>query len=174
MVHSLKISNITQVFIDPDASDPIRESEEEIKNALPNVKLNYLEEQDLMHELLNSRSPEFLQQDKIRTPLGLTDFKPSMLIYTSGTTGLPKSAIMSWRKSSVGCQVFGHVLHMTNESTVFTAMPLFHSTAALLGACAIPVSYTHLDVYKRQTSTTLPDGTIGASLFTQVITFVDN
>lgn len=26
---------------------------------------------------------------------------------------------------------------MTNESTVFTAMPLFHSTAALLGACAI-------------------------------------
>lgn len=90
-----------------------------------------------MHELLNSQSPEFLQQDNVRTPLGLTDFKPSMLIYTSGTTGLPKSAIMSWRKSSVGCQVFGHVLHMTNESTVFTAMPLFHSTAALLGACAI-------------------------------------
>ncbi|AHY74523.1 ADI_G0002670.mRNA.1.CDS.1 [Saccharomyces cerevisiae] len=137
LVHSLKISNITQVFIDPDASNPIRESEEEIKNALPDVKLNYLEEQDLMHELLNSQSPEFLQQDNVRTPLGLTDFKPSMLIYTSGTTGLPKSAIMSWRKSSVGCQVFGHVLHMTNESTVFTAMPLFHSTAALLGACAI-------------------------------------
>ena len=72
-----------------------------------------------------------------RQPSDLTDFKPSMLIYTSGTTGLPKSAIMSWRKSSVGCQVFGHVLHMSNESTVFTAMPLFHSTAALLGACAI-------------------------------------
>ncbi|CAI4055224.1 hypothetical protein SKDZ_02G1440 [Saccharomyces kudriavzevii ZP591] len=137
LVHSLKISNIAQVFIDPDASNPIRESEEEIKNALPNTKLNYIEEQDLMHQVLNSQSPEFLQLDNIRTPSDLTDFKPSMLIYTSGTTGLPKSAIISWRKSSIGCQAFGHVLHMTNESTVFTAMPLFHSTAALLGACAI-------------------------------------
>lgn len=137
LVHSLKISNITQVFIDPDASKPISESEEEIKNALPNIKLNYFEEQDLMRQLLNPQSPEFLQEDDVRTPLSLTDFQPSMLIYTSGTTGLPKSAIMSWRKSSVGCQMFGHVLHMNNESTVFTAMPLFHSTAALLGACAI-------------------------------------
>ena len=48
-----------------------------------------------------------------------------------------QNPLLAWRKSSVGCQVFGHVLHMTNESTVFTAMPLFHSTAALLGACAI-------------------------------------
>lgn len=137
LVHSLKISNIAQVFIDPDASEPINQSEEEIKNALPNLILNYLDEKSLYDIIMNPNSPEFLQDDNIRSPRDLTDFKPSMLIYTSGTTGLPKAAIMSWRKSSVGCKLFGHVLHMNPDSIVFTGMPLFHSTAALLGACAI-------------------------------------
>ncbi|KAL3232846.1 Very long-chain fatty acid transport protein [Nakaseomyces bracarensis] len=137
LVHSLKISSISKVFIDPDASKSIKESEEEIMNAIPGIQLNYLNETELMNILTDANSPTFLQEPEIRSPAGLTDFKPAMLIYTSGTTGLPKSAIMSWRKAHVGCQLFGHVLHMSNESTVFTAMPLFHSTAALLGACAI-------------------------------------
>ncbi|CCK72180.1 long-chain fatty acid transporter FAT1 KNAG_0J00980 [Huiozyma naganishii CBS 8797] len=137
LLHSLKISNITQVFIDPDASQSIQACEEEVKNALPHVMLNYLDENDLYNTIKDETAPKFLQKDEVRSPEGLTDYKPSMLIYTSGTTGLPKSAIMSWRKSSVGCKLFGHVLHMHNQSTVFTSMPLFHSTAALLGACAI-------------------------------------
>ncbi|CCD22791.1 long-chain fatty acid transporter FAT1 NDAI_0A06370 [Naumovozyma dairenensis CBS 421] len=137
LVHSLKISDITQVFIDPDASEPIMKSEEEIKNELPNVRLNYLDENDLMSVILNPSSPTFLQEDELRSPKDLTDFKAAMLIYTSGTTGLPKSAIMSWRKAAIGCQLFGYVLHMNNESVVFTGMPLFHSTAALLGVCAV-------------------------------------
>lgn len=137
LVHSLKISNITQVFIDPDASKPISQSEENIKNALPEIMLNYLDEPELLNTIRDPTSPQFLENDEIRSPKSLTDFQPSMLIYTSGTTGLPKSAIMSWRKSSVGCKLFGHVLHMNTDSIVFTGMPLFHSTAALLGACAI-------------------------------------
>ena len=137
LVHSLEISKIQQVFIDPDASQPIRESESLIYERLPEIKLNYLDEPNLMKRLLDTNSPSFLQSDEQRCPRGLTDFKPSMLIYTSGTTGLPKSAIMSWRKSGVGTQLFGWVLHMDNQSVVFTAMPLFHSTAALLGVCAV-------------------------------------
>lgn len=137
LVHSLKISDICQVFIDPDASASINQSEELIKKNLPNIKLNYLDEIDLLNTIRDPKSPQFLEIDEIRTPKSLTDYQPSMLIYTSGTTGLPKSAIMSWRKSSVGCKLFGHVLHMNPDSIVFTGMPLFHSTAALLGACAI-------------------------------------
>ncbi|KAG0655324.1 long-chain fatty acid transporter fat1 [Monosporozyma unispora] len=137
LIHSLQISDIAQVFIDPEASIPISKSEEEIKNALPGLVLNYLDEKSLYETIMHPQSPEFLQEDELRTPKELTDYKPSMLIYTSGTTGLPKSAIMSWRKSSVGCKLFGHVLHMNPDSIVFTGMPLFHSTAALLGACAI-------------------------------------
>ncbi|CCE65661.1 hypothetical protein TPHA_0M00860 [Tetrapisispora phaffii CBS 4417] len=137
LVHSIKIANIDSVFIDPDASGPISQSEEEIKNALPNVKLNYLDELDLMKQITNPINPIFLQQANVRSPAHLADFNPAMLIYTSGTTGLPKAAILSWRKANIGCLLFGHVLHMDTSSVVFTAMPLFHSTAALLGVCAV-------------------------------------
>ncbi|CCF57057.1 hypothetical protein KAFR_0C00620 [Kazachstania africana CBS 2517] len=137
LVHSLEISNIKQVFIDLESSQPVKDTEVEINQTLPDIKLNFFEEQELMNMLLDTESPQFLQTTEERSPADLTDFQPSMLIYTSGTTGLPKSAIMSWRKSSIGCQLFGHVTHMNDKSNVFTAMPLFHSTAALLGACAI-------------------------------------
>lgn len=137
LVHSLRISNISQVFIDPDAAQPVLDSEEMIKNALPKIKLNYLDEESLLHIINDPASPTFLQTDDERSPEEATDYQPSMLIYTSGTTGLPKSAIMSWRKCAVGTQLFGYVFHMNPDSIVFTAMPLFHSTAALLGVCAV-------------------------------------
>lgn len=137
LVHSLKISNISQVFIDPDAALPVLDSEELIKNSLPNIRLNYLDEESLLQIINDPMSPTFLQTEDIRSPSTAKDYEPSMLIYTSGTTGLPKSAIMSWRKCAVGTQLFGYVFHMNTESIVFTAMPLFHSTAALLGVCAV-------------------------------------
>lgn len=137
LIHAIKVADISQVFIDPAAMELIRNSEEEIKNALPSVKLNYLEETDLIKQLRNPLSPRFLEKSDVRSPEGLTDFKPAMFIYTSGTTGLPKAAILSWRKSSIGCLLFGHVMHMDTSSVVFTAMPVFHSTAALLGVCAV-------------------------------------
>lgn len=87
--------------------------------------------------IMNAESPQFLQDPKKRSPPYATDFQPACLIYTSGTTGLPKSAIMSWRKAVIGCTLFGWVLRIKNDSTVFTAMPLYHSTAALLGVCAV-------------------------------------
>lgn len=136
LVHSLQIAKIAKVFIDPQASEPIRQSEELIKNTLPDIELNYLDS-SLMRVLLDPQSPQFLQSEDIRSPKGLKDYQPAMFIYTSGTTGLPKSAIMSWRKAVFACKLFSHVFHMNNESVAFTAMPLFHSTAALLGLCAI-------------------------------------
>ncbi|CAR25594.1 ZYRO0A03608p [Zygosaccharomyces rouxii] len=137
LVHSLRISGITQVFVDPQASGPIKSSEKEIKEELPNVRLNYLDETELLKTLKDPETPKFLQEDDLRSPQGLTDYKPAMFIYTSGTTGLPKSAIMSWRKATVGCTLFAHIEHMDNNSVVFTAMPLFHSTATLLGVCSV-------------------------------------
>lgn len=137
LVHSLKIASVKKVFIDPQASGPIRESESLIKETIPDIELNYIDEERLMEILTNRKSPQFLQADDVRSPVGLTDYKPAMFIYTSGTTGLPKSAIMSWRKAVFACHLFSHVFHMSRNSIVLTAMPLFHSTAAMLGMCAV-------------------------------------
>lgn len=137
LAHALKISGVCQVFIDPQASGPIKSSENVIEEELPGVKLNYLDEMALMLALQDPKCPTFLQEEDVRSPPGITDYKASMFIYTSGTTGLPKSAIMSWRKAVIGCKLFGRILHMDNHSIVFTAMPLFHSTATLLGVCAV-------------------------------------
>ncbi|CCH62235.1 hypothetical protein TBLA_0G02980 [Henningerozyma blattae CBS 6284] len=138
LVHSLKISNIKQAFIEPDARQSFVETEPQIRRELPDLPIHYIDEHSWEQEiLLNNEAKGLLQEHDKRCPKGLTDFKPAMFIYTSGTTGLPKAAIMSWRKANIGTELFAHVFHMNSESIVFTAMPLFHSTAALLGVCAV-------------------------------------
>ncbi|SCV03405.1 LAMI_0H07888g1_1 [Lachancea mirantina] len=137
LVHSIKIANVKTVLIDPQAAKPIQQTQAEIERELPDCKLRYLAENELLARILDTNSPKFLQDVALRSPSTLSDFSPACLIYTSGTTGLPKSAIMSWRKAVIGCSLFGHVLRIKNNSIVFTAMPLYHSTAALLGVCAV-------------------------------------
>jgi len=60
----------------------------------------------------------------------------AMLIYTSGTTGLPKPALMSWGKASIGAKFASLWLGLNNTDVVYTSMPLYHSSASVLGVCA--------------------------------------
>ncbi|KAI9924609.1 hypothetical protein AWENTII_009699 [Aspergillus wentii] len=71
------------------------------------------------------------QDDKLRTGVVLSDM--ALLIYTSGTTGLPKPAIVSWRKCLSGGMFVNNWLKVRQEDRLFTCMPLYHSSAALLG-----------------------------------------
>lgn len=57
----------------------------------------------------------------------------AMLIYTSGTTGLPKPAIMSWHKARVGALFTGGWMSVKKSDVMYTAMPLYHSAASVLG-----------------------------------------
>ncbi|GAM88451.1 hypothetical protein ANO11243_064840 [Dothideomycetidae sp. 11243] len=57
----------------------------------------------------------------------------ALLIYTSGTTGLPKAAVISWRRFYSTSTVFGQVLLDKPDFRYFTALPLYHSSAAMLG-----------------------------------------
>ncbi|AMD22025.1 HGL315Wp [Eremothecium sinecaudum] len=136
LVHSIKITNVKQVFIDPQASGPIKKTEDDIKKEVPEIQLHYIDEDSLLKLITSEKTPTLRMENKLRSPTGLSDFDAAMLIYTSGTTGLPKSAIISWRKASIGCTLFGHIMRIKPNSVVLTAMPLYHSTAALLGACA--------------------------------------
>lgn len=134
MVHCIKIAGISQVFIDPDCAGPIKDTEGSINSELPSVKLNYLDELELLRILSDKTRPKYRAPDETRRPED-TDSSCSALIYTSGTTGLPKSAIMSWRKAFMAAAFFGSVMHINKLSNVMTAMPLYHSTAAMLGVC---------------------------------------
>jgi acyl-CoA synthetase (AMP-forming)/AMP-acid ligase II len=60
----------------------------------------------------------------------------AMLIYTSGTTGLPKPAIMSWGKCGGGAKFTASWVSLKND-IVYTSMPLYHSSASVLGVCAV-------------------------------------
>jgi acyl-CoA synthetase (AMP-forming)/AMP-acid ligase II len=59
------------------------------------------------------------------------------LIFTSGTTGLPKPAIMSWGKSSSGSKFASSWIALTKKDVLYTSMPLYHSSACVLGLCAV-------------------------------------
>lgn len=138
LIHCIQTSNISQVFIDPQAREPMKKTEEDLRKVLPHTQLHYINEDELFNNvLLNEKYPTLRVDDGIRSSQSAKDFEAAMLIYTSGTTGLPKPAIMSWRKSTIGCSLFGRIMRVTQGKTVFTAMPLYHSTAALLGVCAI-------------------------------------
>ncbi|KAL9593377.1 MAG: hypothetical protein Q9219_007580 [cf. Caloplaca sp. 3 TL-2023] len=55
------------------------------------------------------------------------------LIYTSGTTGFPKAAIISWGKVTIGGEYVYRWLGLSRRDRFYTCMPLYHSTAAILG-----------------------------------------
>lgn len=134
LVHCLKIANVTQVFIDPDCAGPIKETEASINDELPHVKLHYINEPELLKVLADKSRPKHRAPDNTRRPED-TDYSCSALIYTSGTTGLPKAGIMSWRKAFMAASFFGYIMKVKSDSNVLTAMPLYHSTAAMLGVC---------------------------------------
>jgi acyl-CoA synthetase (AMP-forming)/AMP-acid ligase II len=76
-----------------------------------------------------TRLPDSARQGQIGTSM-------AMLIYTSGTTGLPKPAIMAWGKCSIGAKFVSAYLGLKTPDVVYTSMPLYHSSASVLGVCA--------------------------------------
>jgi acyl-CoA synthetase (AMP-forming)/AMP-acid ligase II len=76
-----------------------------------------------------TRQPDSTRQGQTRTSM-------AMLIYTSGTTGLPKAAVMAWGKCSIGGKWVSQWLGLTSRDVIYTSMPLYHSSASVLGVCA--------------------------------------
>jgi acyl-CoA synthetase (AMP-forming)/AMP-acid ligase II len=55
------------------------------------------------------------------------------LIYTSGTTGLPKAAVMAWGKANLGPKFVSELIPLRPDDVTYTSMPLYHSSASILG-----------------------------------------
>ncbi|KAL1796886.1 hypothetical protein ACET3X_005426 [Alternaria dauci] len=76
-----------------------------------------------------TRLPDSSRSDQKRSSM-------AMLIYTSGTTGLPKPAVMSWGKCGGGAKFAANWMSLKND-IFYISMPLYHSSASVLGACAV-------------------------------------
>lgn len=135
LTHCIKVAGMRMVFIDPQCSQNATDTEEMIREECPDVILHFWDEDAIMAEIKDPNSVQFRLEDSKRS-VDEKDYQAGALIYTSGTTGLPKSAIMSWRKAGFGSSLYGYIVRLTSNDTVFTSMPLYHSTASMLGVCA--------------------------------------
>lgn len=87
------------------------------------------------------------EDDKARGGLILRDM--ALLIYTSGTTGLPKPAIVSWWKVWAGGLFITNWLEFSKDDRVFTCMPLYHSSAFVLGFVACLMGSANLVIGRK-------------------------
>jgi acyl-CoA synthetase (AMP-forming)/AMP-acid ligase II len=111
----------------PQAVAPIS-AQTKVQRQLQIIHFNKTLEAEIL-ALSPTRQPDSERQGQPRTSM-------AMLIYTSGTTGLPKPAIMAWGKCSIGAKFVSAYLGLKRPDVIYTSMPLYHSTASVLGVCA--------------------------------------
>lgn len=128
LLHCLKVGHASIMFVDTEVEDNVRPSLGEIKSEAK-CDTVFMDAEFLAGY---AASPAYRAPDYERHP-EQKDYDTAVLIYTSGTTGLPKPAIMSWKKAKLMSSLYGHSIRLKNNGVVYSAMPLYHSTAAILG-----------------------------------------
>lgn len=133
LVHSIRVSDAPIVLFDTEITQSIAE----IRNDLPPaIQLWSVGEEDVAFATGAFKKATRLAQPITEHPLELmkgTKFNdPSCYIYTSGTTGMPKPATVTHAKVISAQQMWTTYNKITQKEKVYTAMPLYHSSAALL------------------------------------------
>ncbi|KAL2179358.1 uncharacterized protein P884DRAFT_283292 [Thermothelomyces heterothallicus CBS 202.75] len=125
LAHCVRKATTRLVLVDPVVSGNVGE---DVRSELSQVSFEVVtpevEQQMLSHEPI--RPPDDVRNDALANSMAI-------LIYTSGTTGLPKAAIVSWSKVAVVGGFTSRWIGTTKNEVFYTAMPLYHSTAMLLG-----------------------------------------
>ncbi|CAM1508605.1 Fc.00g054530.m01.CDS01 [Cosmosporella sp. VM-42] len=128
LAHCLRAATTKLCIIDPNVSENVNDA---VKTELT----------DITFVVLDSKvEAKILAMDPVRAPDSdrsedkLSNM--SILIYTSGTTGMPKPAVVSWGKCIVGGSVTQRLLGRGNKDVMYTSMPLYHSSAAVLSFCS--------------------------------------
>ncbi|KAL6816697.1 hypothetical protein V8C40DRAFT_229484 [Trichoderma camerunense] len=131
--HCIEAAKTKLCLIDPAVASKF--DDESVKQALPNV--NFVIFTSEAEAEASSTAPE-RAPNSARSDDSMANM--AMLIYTSGTTGLPKPAVVSWGKCIYGGNMASTLLGRGNGDIMYTCMPLYHSSAALLSFCATLVS----------------------------------
>ncbi|KAK4664350.1 long-chain fatty acid transporter fat1 [Podospora pseudopauciseta] len=125
LVHCVKRANARLMLIDPTVAGDVGEDvKSELSGTMFEVVTPQLESQMLAFD--GTRPADELRSGAAGEAMGI-------LIYTSGTTGLPKAAIVSWAKVAVVGGFTSRLVGTGKNDVFYTAMPLYHSTAMLLG-----------------------------------------
>lgn len=132
LVHCIKVVESRIVLVDDECIDTFNKTRSQIENELPHLLIQIVDETSTTAQLKEPNRPTYRENDKIRDR-GVRYWHPAVLVYTSGTTGLPKSAVNSWRKLFMATHLFPRSMHMDRSSNIYTAMPLYHGTASILG-----------------------------------------
>ncbi|KFX90132.1 hypothetical protein O988_08329 [Pseudogymnoascus sp. VKM F-3808] len=125
LAHCVKVSTARLLVVDPQFADNITD---DLKAELPGVQIEiFAPEVEAKADCIEPvRCPDAdRSEDKAQNM--------ALLIYTSGTTGLPKPAIVSWIKCIVSSGFPHRWMQMKHPDILYTSMPLYHSSAALLG-----------------------------------------
>ncbi|KAL8670119.1 MAG: hypothetical protein Q9168_005328 [Polycauliona sp. 1 TL-2023] len=132
LIHCLTISSARIVLVDEEISGQFNH---EVTAAIssPNFRdgKGPMERVNLTASTIPSSISGVREPDSARS--GPQTHHMAALIYTSGTTGFPKAAVVSWGKLRVGGNFVARFLGLTGRDRYYTCMPLYHSTAAILG-----------------------------------------
>ncbi|KAK1753401.1 hypothetical protein QBC47DRAFT_42662 [Echria macrotheca] len=123
--HCIKKAASRLVLVDPTIAANVSD---DVRSELPHINFEIAtpEQQAQMLAMDAIRPPDDVRNDAKADDMGI-------LIFTSGTTGLPKAAIVSWAKIAVVGGFTSRLIGTRSTDVYYTAMPLYHSTAMLMG-----------------------------------------
>ncbi|WPG98107.1 fatty acid transporter protein-like protein [Acrodontium crateriforme] len=129
--HCVRVSTSRLLIIDRDIKEVL--DDETIPGLGPDEKGRAVETIVLENEDdILSYSP-YRPPDSARSGILLKN--TAILIYTSGTTGLPKAANVPWHRIASSQTFWWKFLGLKSADRYFTSMPLYHSSASVLGVC---------------------------------------
>lgn len=123
--HCVRVSQSKLLIVDEEVSDYGLTVSEELEKQYG--ILTVVATKSLFEDIYHKYKPLSLVNDHPKS------FDASCYIFTSGTTGLPKAATMSWKKAFWGADLYSSISFYNANQTLYSAMPLYHSTAAVLG-----------------------------------------
>ncbi|KAM6426113.1 long-chain fatty acid transport protein 2 [Liasis olivaceus] len=133
LVHSFQASGAKVLLADPDLKAAIEDILPTLKQE--NVLVYFLnrtsdtEGVDSFLDKMDAASDEAVPES---WRSNVTFRSPALYIYTSGTTGLPKAAVITHQRTLLASGLI-IASGVTSEDIIYTTLPLYHSSALLLG-----------------------------------------
>ncbi|KAK4452174.1 hypothetical protein QBC34DRAFT_41657 [Podospora aff. communis PSN243] len=125
LAHCVTRAAARLVLVDPVVAGNIGD---DVRSELRDVSFEVVTP-ELEHQMLGMEPVR--PEDDVRSDAQADDM--GILIFTSGTTGLPKAAIVSWAKIAIVGGYTARWIGTKSTDVYYTAMPLYHSTAMLMG-----------------------------------------